>query len=94
MLGKKEATNIYNTRRNTHAWYTTNRYEGLRDTHMLPRLTIDEQKVISACVTGPGESEKNLGKYSDMTPYESRQALISLIEQELITYGPIEDWML
>ena len=93
MISTKESTNIFEKHRMIDAWYVTGHYTELKDTHMLPRLTIDEQIALGAIEDGPGETERNLGKYMNMSPRESRVALISLIEQELITYGPAKEWM-
>lgn len=92
MTGTEQATQIYDSKRHTYAWYPTDHYELLEAEHMLPRLTIDQQKVLGAASEGPGVIERELGRFRDMTPRESKAAIVGLLEQELLMWGPIEEW--
>lgn len=76
------------------AYYVTGLYEEQQDTHTLPRLTQQEQQVISAAREGPGVTPKELYKYFGMLPAESNEAIGHLLELDLILEGPVEDWML
>ena len=74
------------------AYYLTDKYNQLEREWMLPRLTIEEQIVIRDAKNGPGITEKELVAYSELSPYDVKRAIKSLVDQQLLTEGPTEEW--